>query len=160
MKKTYPVLRGSSFLAALSFSFGENGGAVCLWRAFPVLSFRRSYYRYTTWPSRLRERLWWQACLSWKLLCLLLREIDFSRKAQLVQTEGGGSMFCPHLPGHCWLSIMAGCGPSLKGSGAFQIQVRSPGDYSISGNFFLVFTCLPSSFFRKLLNRNIHFLTA
>lgn len=113
MKKTYPVLRGSSFLAALSFSFGEEWWC-CLWRAFPVLSFRRSHSEYVE-PSRLRERLWWQACLSWKLLCLLRRKLTSQGRAQLVQTEGGGACFVHTCQVTGWLSIMAGCGPSLKG---------------------------------------------
>lgn len=82
-------------------------------KAFPVLSFRRSYSEYVQ-PSRLRERpddrhvfhgnyyaSYWG---NW----LLKEELSSCR------LKGVGHVLST-LPGHCWLSIMAGCGPSLKG---------------------------------------------
>lgn len=96
------------------FIWGGMVLSVSEWRAFPVLSFRRSYSEHVE-PSRLRERLWWQGCLSWKLLCLLLRKLTSQGRAQLVQTEGGGACFVHTCQITGWLSIMAEHGPSLKG---------------------------------------------
>lgn len=104
-----------------AFHLGKNGGAVSEWRAFPVLSFRRSYSECVE-PSRLRERLWWQGCLSWKLLCLLLRKLTSQGRAQLVHTDAGGACFCPYLPDHRMAEHHGRTWTQFKRSGAFQIR--------------------------------------
>lgn len=114
MKKTYPVLRGSSFLAALSFSFGEEWWCCLSLKGLSSTVFQEVSFWVCRTQQAEREALMTGMSFM-EIIMPLTEEIDFSRKSSARADWRGWGMFCPHLPGHCWLSIMAGCGPSLKG---------------------------------------------
>ena len=140
-----------------AFHLGKNGGAVCLW----MKGLSSTVFQVLFWVCRTQQREALMTGMSFmEIIMPLTEEIDFTRKSSARADWSGWGMFCPYLPDH-WMAEHHGrTWTQFKGSGAFQIQVRSPGDYSISGNYLWFPPCLPSSFLRKLLNREHSFFNS
>lgn len=146
------------------FTWGKNACAVCSWRK----GFSNTiFWEVLCWVRRIQQakkNAFMTGMHAFHGNYYAFHWGNWLLKEGLVQTDwgggGGGRCFVQICQITIWPSMVAECGPSLKGLVHFTSRRDSPGNYSISGNCCWFPLCLPSSFLRKPLNGMFFFFKA